>query len=149
MRYRLRTLFLIQALVLIVPILLSALGIVGFHYPRAIDNDPLVSPVGVRVVDAKRLVLDDGREFQFVDGLDESIFGDDSFGNRADLELQPDGLYVVYVERRGWICGTPWARMFNFDLIPDDVPINHRVPAGVARLVATDSTKVAAATSND
>jgi hypothetical protein len=137
MRYRLRTLFLFQTLVFVVPILLSASGIVGFHYPRAIDNDPLRSPVYVAHVDATRLVLEDGREFEFANGNHEPAVMSGQFGNRVDLELQPDGTYTVYRQRTGlFICGTPWARPINIPLVPDDIPLNARLPAGTVRPIS-------------
>jgi hypothetical protein len=133
MRYRLRTLFLFQTLVIVVPFVLSALGIVGFHYLRPIENDPLRSPANVRYVDATRLVLEDGREFQFVDGLHERAVMAGQFGNRVDLELQPDGRYTVYCQqpRRMYCLSQP--RPINIPLIPDDIYMYMRLPAGTVR----------------
>jgi hypothetical protein len=143
MRYRLRKLLLLQTLVLVVPILLSAvasvlsaLGIVGFHYPRPIDNDALRSPVNVRYVDTTRLVLEDGREFEFLDEIHLRAVMAGQYCNRVDLELQPDGAYTVYGQQRMPLPCTRWQEMIRIPLLPENVPLNARLPAGTVRLIS-------------
>lgn len=104
--------------------LLNVLGVVGFRYPRVVENDPLLSPVLVAGVTGDRLMLDDGRVFKVIpaenlaDAIRES-------GNRVDVE-QTGGETLIYVKRRGWLCGTPWAALVRIPLFADDVNINRR-----------------------
>jgi hypothetical protein len=119
------------------------LGIVGFHYPRAVENDPLLAPVRVQAIDKERIVLEDGRVLRVVSPplieLSEKLAGSDI---RIDVEEYQPGRVQVFVSERGWICGTPWVRLIEIPLIPDDIPINRRVPLAFAKLEASD--KVAA-----
>lgn len=110
-------------------------GLIGLHYPRAIDNDPLVSPVTVTLVAPNVLQLEDGRrlEVAFQDlgvALDKAISDSDG---KIDMEVGNNGVVSVYLKRRSWVCGTPWARAINIPLIPDDVPLNRRQLVGTGR----------------
>ena len=58
--------------------------------------------------------------------------------NRVDVESDGSQGLILFIKTRGWICGTPWARLVNVRLIPDDVPINRREPLGCAT-VRTDA----------
>ena len=86
-----------------------SLGIIQLHYPRAFENDPLLTPVQVDSVSGFTLTLRDGRVFT-VDTWEESL---DQIikesGDRVDLEPLPQSTQsIVYVKRRGWICGNSW-----------------------------------------
>ena len=39
-------------------------GLIGFHYPRAVENDPLLAPIRVVSVQGNSLCLEDGRVLQ-------------------------------------------------------------------------------------
>ncbi|QDU92660.1 hypothetical protein [Lignipirellula cremea] len=124
-QFRLRTL-LIGTLCVAVFLATDGLGVVGLHYARAVDNDPLLAPV--RVVRAKknRLELADGRVLR-VESTSEFDAWIKTSSDQVDLELHEETRYVtVFGKTRGWICGTPWIRLINIPLIPDDVPINRR-----------------------
>jgi hypothetical protein len=110
-------------------------GLIGLHYPRAVENDPLLSPIRVLSAENNGLLhLEDGRVLRVDqvlqdDCVEEIVKASD---NRVDVESDGSQGLVVFVKTRGWICGTPWARFVNFRLIPDDVPINRREPLGYA-----------------
>ena len=112
-----------------------SLGIIQLHYPRAFENDPLLTPVQVDSVSGFTLTLRDGRVFT-VDTSEESL---DKIikesGYRVDLEPLPQSTHsIVYVKRRGWICGNSWLGVIHIPVIPDDVPINRRKQIGTATL---------------
>lgn len=117
----------------------SSLRIIEFRYPRAVENDPLLFPVNVQSVTGNTLVLEDGRTLH-VDAyhgpLDEIV---QESGFRIDVETdRDDSSCVIFVSRRRWICGTPWAASIRIPLIADDVPVNHREEVGTARIVPRD-----------
>ena len=115
-------------------------GLIGFHYPRAVENDPLLAPIQVVSVEGNRLCLEDGRVLQVGQLLLEGSLKEivEASDNRVDLEenVGPDGSprsgFLVMAKKRGWICGTPWVRPIRFRLIPDDVPVNRREEVGWA-----------------
>jgi hypothetical protein len=111
-------------------------GLVGLHYMRAVDNDPLVAPVRVLSVQKSTLRLEDGRALQ----VDHLLRHDvplreliEASGNWVDVE--PDGpqTLIVFVKTRRGICGTPWAQPVSIPLIPDNVPVNRREQIGTAK----------------
>ncbi len=111
--------------------LADVVGLIRFHYPRAVENDPLKSPVQVRSIDGDCLFLADGRE------LAVETFGDESLPQllervhfRVDVESSDGRQGELFIQERGWICGTPWVGVINIPLIPVSVPINHRRPIG-------------------
>lgn len=132
-QFRLRTLLFAVAFVAVF-IASNGFGIVGLRYPRAIENDPLLSPLRVASIQGNSLVLEDGRVLEVVDvrhPLDEMIANSDY---QIDLESHSEvDLVFICVKSRSWICGTPWACVINIPLIPDDVPINRREMAGYGR----------------
>jgi hypothetical protein len=142
-QFRLRSLLLAMLLVALF-FGTDGCGLVGLRYPRCLENDPLLSPVRVLSVQKNTLYLEDGRVLR-VDqmlhegSLDELIKASD---NRVDVMRDGSQKLAVFAKERGWICGTPWARsLINLDLIPDDVPINYRVPIGYGT-VGASSTKI-------
>jgi hypothetical protein len=130
----------VQAVVVIALPLLSALRIVGFRYPRVVENDPLIAPVKVLEVTDNKFVLADGREL-VVDGLDERVGRSLRESNfRVDLEPQGDSGFVVHVKERGRIGieELPTRSLVNIPLVPNDIPINHRKTLTTAHLLAAD-----------
>ncbi len=134
-RFRsIKWLFILQAAVLLFLVIASPLGIVQFHYPRGVENDPLLAPVKVRSVVGDTLVLEDGRTFEVSSfgfkSLKEMVEGSDF---RVDLEYSSEMQDAwVFAKSRGWICGTPWQGLITIPLIADLVPINRREPIGLA-----------------
>ena len=78
-----------------------------------------------------RLTLADGRVliFKKVEGLEQRIRNS---GFRVDLE-NAGGETLVYIKRRSFICGTPWAQFIRVPLIRDDVMMNRRELVGPAK----------------
>jgi hypothetical protein len=117
-------------------------GMIGFHYPRAVENDPLLAPIRVLSVQGNSLCLEDGRVLRVDQVLQEGSLKEllKTPDNRVDVESDGSQGLMLFIKTRGWICGTPWARFVNFRLIPDDVPINRREPLGYAT-VQTNAAK--------
>jgi|GEM_PF-2533330 len=135
-----KSLFVFTASALVVLLVASYLQIIQFHYPRDVENNPLLSPVKVKAVDGKRLHLEDGRIYQ-IDTLDEPLDKlIEESGFMVDVEVDAATLDSrLYAKRRRWICGTPWKTgILQIPLIPDDVPINHRQLIGIATAVSND-----------
>jgi hypothetical protein len=109
-------------------------GFIGLRYPRAKYNNPLRNPVQVDRVHGRTLVLADGRELELSESSGDIAALVAESKNRIDLVAVNDQ-YMVFVNRRGWICGTPFAAMIQIPLIPVDVPMNRREPIGVATLL--------------
>lgn len=125
------------AILFVVLFFASLFGIVQFHYPRAVENDPLLAPVKVETILGETIVLEDGRSLHIdyfgSEPLEEVIEGSDY---RVDIETESVGehsMTTIYVKHRSWICGTSWVAFINIPLIPDDIPINHRKNIGWAK----------------
>jgi hypothetical protein len=127
-QFSLRTLFACMSLVSLF-LATEFFGITTFRYPRAFENDPLIAPIGVAMLDGDEIRLTDGRVLRFIDAPDLALIEQklNAGDHRVDIEEYEAGRFIVYVKERGWICGTPWARLISIPLIPQDVPINHRV----------------------
>ena len=115
----------------------SSVGIIQFHYPIAVDNDPLLTPIRVLAVVNDTLLLEDGRRL-LVDTydrpLDEMIAATEY---RIDIESDgTDAGLLIFGTRRGWICGTPWVGLIEIPLIADPVPINYRDTIASAKLIS-------------
>jgi hypothetical protein len=132
-RFSITSLFVLQAAVLFVFIITSWLGILQLHYPRVIDNDPLLSPVKVLSVSGNTLLLEDGRTLLVTANREPlgEVVQKSAF--RVDVESEGDGV-LLYAKHRGWLCGTPWVGLIEIPLIADDVPINRREFIGLARV---------------
>jgi hypothetical protein len=118
----------------IVIVVLDGMGVLGFTYPRAVENNPLLNPVRVIAVSSNSFTVADGRSFS-VD-FDHALFSRavTNAGIQIELSDMGDGMFTVYTTERGWICGTPWARMITIPVIPESVPINRRRYAGIVEL---------------
>ncbi|MBI2931903.1 MAG: hypothetical protein HYY16_09645 [Planctomycetes bacterium] len=119
----------IFVLLLLIPLSLSGCGLIGFHYPNFIDNEPLENPVRVRAIVGEDLLeLDDGRRVR----LDEKVPLAESLirasDNLVDIEprgTDPDGvmrgkIYVKF-DLAGHFCGTPWAQLIRIPLFADNI----------------------------
>jgi hypothetical protein len=128
-RFSLRTL-LISTAVFALVIKTEGFGLIGFHYPRWIENEPLNNPIKVVRTSQSGLHLADGRivalscqSSDLNDALKESC-------NLIELDTADDtGGAMIYAKRPFTKCGTPWARrLVNFHWFPDDVPSFYRYP---------------------
>ncbi len=116
-------------------------GLLQITYFRAVDNDPLLAPVDVRLVEGNTFVLADGRKFTvdyWRDGesLEETIRLSDY---RVDVEAIEGQDSIIYAKGRRFICGTAWANgLIRIPLIPDDVYVNRRKMVGYAQSVSSN-----------
>jgi hypothetical protein len=105
----------------------SALGLVGFHYPRVVQNEPLRNPQTVVHLDGADLALQSGAvitveamdSLEISNKLSQSAF-------QIDVESGNDGTVAIYARQNGWVCGTPWAQPIRIPLIRDTVYRNRR-----------------------
>jgi len=137
--YRYSLWYLLSAMALVA--LFFVLDLVGFHYPREVIDDPLLSPVRVLSVRNKTLYLEDGRALRMDDSLLQGSIIDliQASDNRVDVEPDRSQKLVVFVKKRRPICGTRWAQFVIIPLFPDDVQINHRELLGCATIGAIPS----------
>jgi hypothetical protein len=122
--------------ILIVVVLLFAcapmIGLVGFHYPRVIENEPLEDPHRVVRFEGSNLFLENGTIIALEPFWTEPMAEQLKMASfEVDLERQNDGSCYVLARRNGWICGTPWAQPIRIPLIADTVYKNRRELIGV------------------
>jgi hypothetical protein len=115
----------------------NGFGVVGLHYPRAFDNDPLRSPIRVLSVKNNIVELEDGRVLRInrslvVEPLVELLKASD---NLIDLEVTAPNELIIFVKKRGKICGTSWTRLVNISIFPDDIPVNSRESVAYASAI--------------
>ena len=114
-------------LIFLLLVIAAALGMVGFHYPHVVQDQPLNDPVAVLHVESNRLILADGRvieadldsEQDITNQLAQSDF-------MIDVERGQDGFVGIYARQDGWICGTPWAQPILIPVFRDTVYRNRR-----------------------
>jgi hypothetical protein len=136
MRFRsLKWLFVLQAAVLAFLVLGSSFGIIQLHYPRVIENSPLIAPVKVQSISASKLVLEDGRSFEvfYANYPDIALLIKES-ENLVDLHFYSGTEVEIYVKQRGFICGNSWQGLIEIPLIADIVPRYHRDLVGLAKI---------------
>jgi len=119
----------ILAGVLVLLALGTAFGMVGFHYPKVIQNEPLQNPQKVTRIEGSNLILQSGAMVRIEDM--------DSFGmsNRlaqSQFEIELDGgsnggPVTVWARQNGWICGTPWAQPIRIPVFLDTVYRNRKL----------------------
>jgi hypothetical protein len=105
-------------------------GIIGFSYPRLIDNQALENPIEVTSLDGTIMTLEDGRriDFEYFLGDDLKAALEDS-NYQVDIEHDGDQL-VIFLSMPTFVCGTPWAQPIRIPLMPCDIPRNRRQMAG-------------------
>jgi len=130
----------IAAAAIVLGNLAVAARVVQFHYPRAVANDPLISPLKVRSADGDKLTLEDGRVLR-ISGWEGSLQALIAESNRRiDLEaFGGDSEFIMYARCRQFICGTPWTGLIEIPLIPDDVPRYRREFVALATLVLKET----------
>jgi len=115
----------------------SSAGIIGFRYPRVIENEPLNRPIKVTRVEGNYLFLSDSRiisiESAAEERLTEAIAESDFY---VDVE-ESRPLVSIYARQDGWVCGTAWAQPIRVPLFPDTVYRNRRELIAVGQLVSS------------
>ena len=113
-------------------------GLIGVHYPRLIENDPLMKSIEVLEVSGSLVTLTDGRIYQWTDPGTRPT--DDGFlfpGKRIDLEEWGPGEVVFFGTRRISRIGGAWGGFvepLQIPLIPYDLDRYHRKLLGFGRL---------------
>jgi hypothetical protein len=136
-RFSLHTLLIATAVFALI-IKTEGFGLVGFHYPRWIDNEPLNNPVKVVSMTQKELHLEDGRIVAITwrpDVLKDAIHESGDLIELATDNKSAEGM--IYVKRRFTRCGTPWVRLINFRWFPDEIPSYYRYPLERATIIAS------------
>ena len=98
--------------------MLDSCGILGFTYPRTIDNNPLTDPVDIVVITNQVLTLANGQSFAV---SDDFRWEDKLYDRQIELQSLPDGRTRLFVKRRHLFCDTPWARLVTIRLVPVDI----------------------------
>ncbi len=103
-------------------------GIITFHYPEVIQDEPLVNPVHIAKIEKDRLFLKNGSVLRLRDEPPEdgwaAVFQQSAL--QIDVEYLNETSAIIYARQDGWICGTPWAALIRIPLIPDLVYKNRR-----------------------
>ena len=123
-------------LMLILLVIASALGMVGFHYPHVIRDQPLNDPVKVLRVESNRLFLADNRIIEVDLYPKQEItnqFAQSDF--MIDVEHGRDGIVGIYARQNGWICGTPWAQPIRIPIFRDTVYRNRRELITIGKII--------------
>ncbi len=135
MRFRsIKWLFILQAVVLAILVFGSSFGIIQLHYPRIIENEPLLAPLKVQSLSADKLVLEDGRSFEVFWSTSEAVRSLNESEYLVDLHFYSGTDVEIYAKSRNFICGTPWNGLIVIPLIADKVPRYHRQLVGFAKL---------------
>ena len=134
--------FILAVLFVVVFVTTTVGALFDFHYPRGIDNDPLLDPHQVHSVQGKSLHLEDGRVILlYADfGQLKELMGPADC--RVDLEMDRSGRNVsVFVKTRFAECGDPFAMVrwllppYCIPLFPDDYSLNYRDCIGEGRFM--------------
>jgi hypothetical protein len=121
----------ITTAILVVAVLLifcaSMIGMVGFHYPHVIQDEPLQNPQKVLRVEGPNIFLESGAIIA-LDHVDASSISNklDQSAFRVDIEGAKGGPLAIWARQDGWICGTPWAQPIRIPLIRDTIYKNRR-----------------------
>jgi hypothetical protein len=110
-------------------------GIVGIHYPKQFDNQPLRNPLKIVSVDGSVITLEDDRTIEFPVMACEVSW--ETLARQAnylvEVESVPDGRGQVHV----WfsvpdpIPATRWKEPIRIPLIADFIPANRRELFGI------------------
>ncbi len=115
------------------------IGIVGFHYPQVIENEPFNSPIKVIDMKVNKLFLADGKIIQIDNKFKrdwEKVLSESEF--MVDLKFKKD-LFFIYARQKSWICGTPWAQPIRIPLFKDIVYENRIELIAVGKQVTDES----------
>ena len=128
-------------LIFLLLVIAAALGMVGFHYPHVVQDQPLNDPVAVLHVESNRLFLADGRV------IEADVDSEQEITNRLaqsdfliDVEQGQDGFVGIYARQDGWICGTPWAQPILIPVFRDTVYRNRRELITIGTILGEEPT---------
>lgn len=113
-----------------------SIGFVGVRYPRIIENQPLLNPQQVAKISGSRIELQDGRIFEVLEDFAGEKWPISDVGIHRQIDIEPDfgdDGFILYGNRDGWVCGTPWAKPIVIPIFGDDVYRNRREMIALAR----------------
>lgn len=111
------------------------MGIVGFHYPHVVEDEPLNAPIKVNGIEGHRLYLSDTRVVALRTASEETLRETLS---ESDFYVEIDGegsLVTIHARKDGWVCGTPWTQPIRIPLFSETVYRNRRELIGFGELV--------------
>lgn len=106
----------------------SHAGLIGFTYPRIIDTEPLLAPAVVVKVENTVVTLEDGTRIE-IQGLTSEEIKEVLRESHQRLDIKTSANLeerLIYANRNGWVCGTPWATPLTLPLVPQTVYKNRR-----------------------
>jgi hypothetical protein len=137
MRFRsIKWLFILQAAILAILVFASSFGIIQLHYPRIIENRPLIAPVKVQSFSGNKLVLEDGRTFDVSWNNEEFALLLKESEHLVDLHFYSGTEVEIYAQLRTFMCGNSWTGLIQIPLIVDNVPRYQRELVGIAKAPA-------------
>ena len=123
-------------LLLLLLVIATALGMVGFRYPYVVQDQPLNNPVKVLCVESNRLHLADSRVVEVDPHSKQDITNQLAQSDfMIDVEDGADDEVVIYARQNGWICGTPWAQPIRIPIFRDTVYRNRRELITVGKII--------------
>jgi hypothetical protein len=140
----------ITAYILIIALLLilcaASCGLVGFHYPTVIQDEPLRDPQKIARVEGTNLFLQNGSVIA-IDWIKATEISNELRQSSFEVDLEgAKGEPVAIIARQdGWICGTPWAQPIRIPLIRDTVYKNRRELIAMGEYVQPNSQRDAVA----
>jgi len=122
--------------VLVVVVFGSMIGLVGFHYPSVIQDEPLRNPQKVLRVEGTNIFMEGGAVIAldqvYASGLCNKL-------KQSGVQIEVEGArgepVAIFARQDGWVCGTPWAQPIRIPLIPDRIYKNRRELVAVGVLV--------------
>src|SRR4051812_43856517 len=136
-----RTLFITLAVATVLIVGCLMFGVIGFHYPKVIQNEPLHNPQKVVRIIGSDVVMQNGAVLR-IDNMDASEISNKLSQSTFEVELDggPNGEPVaVWARQKGWVCGTPWAQPIVIPLIRDTVYKNRRCVVASGRYVQSNT----------
>ncbi len=121
----------IIATILIVGALLvvsaSMIGLIGFHYPDVVQDEPLRNPQKVVRVEGTNIHLESGA-IVALDGLDTLEISNKLKQSAFEIDIEGTNKepVAIWARQDGWVCGTPWAQPIRIPLIRDTTYKNRR-----------------------
>jgi len=103
------------------------IGLLGFHYPLVIQDEPLLHPQKVIGVQGTNLILESGAVLA-IDTLEASDISNKLRQSRFEIDVdRTHGAAVaIWARQDGWVCGAPWAQPIRIPLIGDKTYRNRR-----------------------
>ncbi len=140
----------IVATILIVVALLvvtaSVIGLIGFHYPDVVQDEPLRNPQKVVRVEGTNIYLESGA-IVALDGINTLEISNKLRQSAFEIDVEGTNKepVAIWARQDGWVCGTPWAQPIRIPLIRDTTYKNRRELIAVGSYVDSNDRRGGAA----